>query len=107
MSFVNESAAPGNDPFTGTTKQARRLGLVEAAQEGRITGGRGAEAVGPGVRQFKRPGKRVGEQGPRDAVHRNRGRPGLRPRAGSGTSNPEAASCRARRASAASRSPVA
>jgi transposase len=55
-------------------KDARRLGPVQAAIEGRITNGKGAELTGLSVRQFKRLKARVRQQGARGLLHGNRGR---------------------------------
>jgi len=56
------------------TREARRLGVVQAAVQGRITSREGAEALRVSVRQFKRLRGRVQAQGPRGLVHGNRGR---------------------------------
>jgi transposase len=60
------------------TRDARRLGVVQAAVQGRITNREGAEALRLSVRQFKRLRGRVRGQGPRGLVHGNRGRPSPR-----------------------------
>ena len=59
-------------------REARRLGVVEAAVRGKITNGEGAEALGLSVRQFRRLKRRVEEQGARGVIHGNRGRPSAR-----------------------------
>ncbi len=56
-------------------KEARRLGVVEAAQRGKITSGEGAEALGLSSRQFRRLKRRVEREGARGVIHGNRGRP--------------------------------
>jgi transposase len=60
------------------TRDVRRLGVVQAAVQGRITSREGAEALRLSVRQFKRLRSRVQAQGPRGLVHGNRGRPSPR-----------------------------
>lgn len=55
-------------------KEARRLGVVEAAVRGKITNGEGAEALGVSARQFRRLKRRVERQGARGVIHGNRGR---------------------------------
>jgi transposase len=55
-------------------KEARRLGVVEAALRGKITNGEGAEALGLSARQFRRLKRRVEGQGARGVFHGNRGR---------------------------------
>jgi transposase len=59
-------------------RDARRLGLVQAALQGKITSREGAEALGLSVRHFKRLRSRVRRQGARGLVHGNRGRPSPR-----------------------------
>ncbi len=59
-------------------RDARRLGVVQAAVQGRITNREGAAALGLSVRQFKRLRGRVRERGVRGLVHGNRGRPSPR-----------------------------
>ena len=59
-------------------RDARRLGVVQAALQGKITSREGAEGLEMSVRQFKRLRSRVGQQGPRGLVHGNRGRPSPR-----------------------------
>jgi transposase len=60
------------------SREARRLGLVQAALHGKISNREGAEAVGLSVRQFKRLRARVRQLGSRGVVHGNRGRPSPR-----------------------------
>jgi len=55
-------------------RDARRLGVVQAAVQGRITSREGAEALGLSVRQFKRLRKRLREHQAEGMVHGNRGR---------------------------------
>ncbi len=59
-------------------RDARRLGLVQAALQGRISSSEGAEALGMSVRQFKRLRARVRARGARGLIHGNRGRPSRR-----------------------------
>lgn len=59
-------------------RDARRLGLVQAALQGKITSREGAMALGMSVRQFKRLRTRVRTHGARGVVHGNRGRPSPR-----------------------------
>ena len=59
-------------------RDARRLGLVQAALQGKITNREGAEALGLSLRQFKRLRTRVRQAGPRGLIHGNRGRPSQR-----------------------------
>lgn len=59
-------------------KEARRLGVVEAALRGRILNQEGAEALGLSVRQFRRLKRRVERDGATGVVHGNRGRPSQR-----------------------------
>ena len=56
-------------------RDARRLGVVQAAMEGKLTSREGAEALGLSVRQFKRLRARVRQGGATSVVHGNRGRP--------------------------------
>ena len=60
------------------TRDARRLGVVRAAEDGRISNLEGAAAVGLSVRQFRRLRKQVRQAGPKGVVHGNRGRPSPR-----------------------------
>jgi transposase len=57
------------------SRDARRLGLVQAALQGKISNREGAEALGLSLRQFKRLRAKVRQQGSRGVVHGNRGRP--------------------------------
>lgn len=57
------------------TRDARRLGVVRAAEDGRISNREGAAAVGLSVRQFRRLRSQVRASGPKGVVHGNRGRP--------------------------------
>lgn len=59
-------------------RDARRLGVVQVAAQGKITNREGAEALAMSLRQFKRLRSRVRMQGPRGLVHGNRGRPSAR-----------------------------
>jgi hypothetical protein len=59
-------------------RDARRLGVVQAALEGKLTSREGAEALGISERHFKRLRGRVKAQGARGLVHGNRGRPSPR-----------------------------
>ena len=59
-------------------RDARRLGVVQAAVQGKLTSREGAEALGLSVRQFKRLRARVRLGGAAGIVHGNRGRPSLR-----------------------------
>ncbi len=60
------------------TREARRLGVVRAAEDGRISNHEGAAAVGLSVRQFRRLRSQVRQAGPKGVVHGNRGRPSPR-----------------------------
>jgi transposase len=60
------------------TRDARRLGVVQAAADGRISNREGAAAVGLSVRQFRRLRSQVRDSGPSGVVHGNRGRPSPR-----------------------------
>lgn len=55
-------------------RDARRLGLVEAAQRGEITSRQGAEALRISTRQFKRLRQRVAAEGAAGLRHRGQGR---------------------------------
>ncbi len=55
-------------------KDARRLGLLEAANKGKTTNRRVAEALGVSVRQVKRLKRRLESEGPEGLRHGNRGR---------------------------------
>jgi transposase len=59
-------------------RDARRLGPVQAAIEGRITNAKGAELTGLSVRQFKRLKGRVRQHGAQGLLHGNRSRPSPR-----------------------------
>lgn len=59
-------------------RDARRLGMVQAAVQGKITNREGAEALRLSVRQFKRLRARVRQRGAAGVVHGNRGRPSQR-----------------------------
>src|SRR5437867_3214838 len=54
--------------------EARRLGLVEAAERCEVTNREGAQRARLSLRQFKRLRQRYRRQGPRGLVHGNRGR---------------------------------
>jgi hypothetical protein len=55
-------------------RDARRLGVVQAAVQGKITNREGGEALSLSVRQFKRLRARVKQRGAAGVVHGNRGR---------------------------------
>jgi len=55
-------------------RDARRLGVLKAALDGRITNREGAAALEVSVRQFKRLRRQVRERGVHGVVHGNRGR---------------------------------
>jgi len=57
-----------------SVRDARRLGVLEAARKGQITNREGARALGGCLRQFQRLKARIGEEGPEALVHGNRGR---------------------------------
>jgi transposase len=57
-----------------SVRDARRLGVLEAARRGQITNREGARALGVSLRQFLRLKARLREEGPRALVHGNRGR---------------------------------
>jgi transposase len=59
-------------------RDARRLGVVQAAVQGKLTSREGAEALGLSVRQFKRLRAQVRQRGAAGVVHGNRGRPSSR-----------------------------
>ena len=59
-------------------RDARRLGLIHAALQGKVTNDEGAAALGLSVRQFKRLRRRVRQYGARGVVHGNRGRASAR-----------------------------
>jgi len=56
-------------------RDARRLGLVEAARRGHTTNRKAARALGLSIRQFQRLKRRVAAQGPAGLRHGNHGRP--------------------------------
>lgn len=59
-------------------REARRLGLIEAAQRGEITSRQGGEALGISTRQFKRLRQRFRAGGVAGLRHRSHGRPSPR-----------------------------
>jgi len=59
-------------------RDARRLGVVQAAVQGKLSSREGAEALGMSVRQFKRLRAQVRARGAAGVVHGNRGRPSPR-----------------------------
>ena len=59
-------------------RDARRLGLIHAALQGKVTNVEAAVTLGLSVRQFRRLRGRVREYGARGVVHGNRGRPSSR-----------------------------
>lgn len=63
-------------------REARRLGIVEAALRGKLTNQDGALALGLSVRQFRRLKRGVERSGARGVLHGNRGRPSPRRLAG-------------------------
>ena len=60
------------------SREARRLGLIQAALQGKVTNREGAAALGISTRQFRRLRRRVEQTGARGVVHGNRGRPSPR-----------------------------
>ncbi|MEO7868252.1 MAG: ISNCY family transposase, partial [Candidatus Eisenbacteria bacterium] len=60
------------------TRDARRLGMVKAAEQGRISNREAATGLGLSVRQFRRLRKQVREHQERGVIHGNRGRPSAR-----------------------------
>jgi transposase len=66
------------DLFLMGKRDARRLGLVKAAEQGRVTNRESAAALGLSVRQFRRLRKRVREGDESAIVHGNRGRASAR-----------------------------
>lgn len=60
------------------SRDARRLGLVKAAEQGCVTSQEAAAGLGLSVRQFRRLRKQVRERGEKGIVHGNRGRPSPR-----------------------------
>jgi transposase len=59
-------------------RDARRLGVVQAAVQGQITSREGAEALGLSLRHFKRLRAQVRQRGAAGIVHGNRGRASVR-----------------------------
>lgn len=59
-------------------RDARRLGMVKAAEQGRVTNREAAAGLGLSVRQFRRLRTRVRERGEPAIVHGNRGRASAR-----------------------------
>lgn len=59
-------------------RDARRLGMVKAAEHGRVTNHEAAAGLGLSVRQFRRLRRRVREAGEPAIVHGNRGRASAR-----------------------------
>lgn len=59
-------------------RDARRLGMVRAAEQGRVTNREAAAGLGLSVRQFRRLRKKVREGDEASLVHGNRGRPSAR-----------------------------
>ena len=59
-------------------RDARRLGMVKAVEQGRVTNREAAAGLGLSVRQLRRLRKRVREAGEPAIVHGNRGRPSAR-----------------------------
>lgn len=59
-------------------RDARRLGVLQAALAGKVSNREGAAAVGLSLRQFKRLRRQVREDGPQGVVHGNRGRASAR-----------------------------
>lgn len=55
-------------------RDARRLGLIQAALQGKVTNREAAAVLGMSVRQFRRLRGRVRQYGARGVVHGNRGR---------------------------------
>jgi len=55
-------------------REARRLGLIQAALRGKVTNREGAAALEISTRQFRRLRRRVEQEGARGVVHGNRGR---------------------------------
>jgi len=55
-------------------RDARRLGVLQAALAGKVTNQEGAMSLGLGLRQFKRLRRAVRESGAAGVVHGNRGR---------------------------------
>jgi transposase len=66
------------DLFLMGKRDARRLGLVKAAEQGRVTNREAAHGLDLSVRQFQRLRKKVREGDEASLVHGNRGRPSPR-----------------------------
>ena len=62
------------EEITMGVRDARRLGMVEAAIKGKVTGQDGAEALGLSRRQFRRLCSCVRREGPKGILHGNLGR---------------------------------
>lgn len=60
------------------SRDARRLGMIKAVEQGRITNREAAEGLGLSVRQFRRLRRQVRERGAHGVVHGNRNRPSPR-----------------------------
>ena len=59
-------------------RDARRLGMVKAAEHGKVTNREAAQGLRLSVRQFRRLRKQVRERGEGGVIHGNRGRPSPR-----------------------------
>ncbi len=59
-------------------REARRLGVLQAAIAGKLTNREGADALNLSLRQFKRLRRSVRTSGPEGVVHGNRGRASVR-----------------------------
>lgn len=66
------------EEMTMGVRDARRLGVVEAAIKGKVTGEDGAQALGLSRRQFRRLCSCVRRAGPEGVLHGNRGRESCR-----------------------------
>ena len=55
-------------------RDARRLGVIQAALDGKVTNPEGAERLGISRSQFKRLRRQVRDSGPKGVLHGNRGR---------------------------------
>jgi transposase len=66
------------DLFLMGRRDARRLGMVKAAEHGRVTNREAAAGLGLSVRQFRRLRKKVREGDETSVRHGNRGRPSTR-----------------------------
>ena len=60
--------------LTMSSKEARRPGLVQAALAGKVTNAEAAQALGLGVRQFRRLKGAYRRAGVEGLLHGNRGR---------------------------------